>query len=429
MKFQSLKKLISLLSILLLLSSCATLPPPGTHMTDDERQTAKNKCIAQYTLSSAIGGAIFGAAIGALSGGGRGAAKGAIIGGISGGVIGFAASWNHCIALFSNLETYPVADYKQTALDMNYQPSQGDIVEIKDLAISPPTTTPGSTVNLTGKYIVMNADPNAKDIKVVIERGVAGFDEKTKTYKDPSRFEPTEKTIDATNRTNKLDGDFDLPDKVPVGKYKIIVRVTALGKTAMDGTEVEVQKGEKVAYVKPDKAMANQPPLAPSVPAAAEPNKTGAAKPEAEPEKATKPATLKEARAAKDNQDLEGALFQDKNSKIWYLDTEEGIYKLTGDKFVKIGTQAETAKISATAPAATATSDKGGPNKAVGAKSIVEAEKTAQAPTLKEAREARKNQELEGYLFQDSTSKVWYLENEDGTYKLNNGKFVLINRN
>jgi hypothetical protein len=429
MKFAPVKKLIALLLVLMLASSCATLPPPGTHMTDEERQTAKNRCIAQYTISSAIGGAILGAAIGALTDGGRGAAKGAIIGGISGGVIGFAASWNHCIALFSNLETYPVADYKQTALDMNYQPSQGDVVEIKDLAISPPTTTPGSTVNLTGKYIVMNADPNAKDIKVVIERGVAGFDEKTKTYKDPSRFEPTEKTIDATNRTNKLDGDFELPDKVPVGKYKIIVRVTALGKTAVDGVEVEVQKGEKVAYVKPDKAMANQPALAPSAPAAAEPNKTGTARPEAEPEKATKPATLKEARAAKDNQDLEGALFQDKNSKVWYLDTEDGIYKLKGDKFVKIGAQTETAKISEAAPASTATSDKTGPNKGVGAKSLVEPEKTAQAPTLKEAREAKKNQELEGHLFQDSTSKVWYLENEDGTYKLKSGKFVLINRN
>jgi hypothetical protein len=339
MNFKSTKKFISFLLVLMLVSSCATLPPPGTRMTDEERQTAKNKCIAQYTITSAIGGAMLGAAIGALTGGGRGAAKGAIIGGVSGGVIGFAASWNHCIGLFSNLETYPVADYKQTALDMNYQPSQGDVVEIKDLAISPPTATPGSTVNLTGKYIVMNADPNAKDIKVLIERGVAGFNEKTNTYKDPSRFEPTEKTIDATNRTNKLDGDFDLPDKAPVGKYKLIVRVTALGKTAVSGVEVEVQKGEKVAYVKPDKAMAaqattpaavtNQPALAPAAPAAAQPDK-----PEAKSEKTTKPANLDEARAAKDNQDLEGSLFQDSTSKVWYLENEDGTYKLTDGKFV-----------------------------------------------------------------------------------------------
>jgi hypothetical protein len=346
MKLKSIKKFISLLSVLLLLSSCATLPPPGTVMTDEQRQEAKNRCIAQYTLSSALGGALLGAALGALSGGGRGAAKGAIIGGVSGGVIGFAVAWNHCISLFSNLETYPVADYKQTALDMNYQPSQGDVVEIKDLAISPPTATPGSTVNLTGKYIVMNADPNAKDIKVLIERGVAGFDEKTKTFKDPTQYVATEKTIDATNRTNKLDGDFDLPDKAPVGKYKIIVRVTALGKTVAEGVEVEVQKGEKVAYVKPDKAkteqattpavVTNQPAKAPSAPAAAQPNKTGPAKTEAESEQTNKPATLKEARAAKDNQDLEGALFQDNNSKVWYLENEDGTYKLKDGKFVLI---------------------------------------------------------------------------------------------
>ncbi|MHB8123093.1 MAG: glycoside hydrolase family 18 protein [Desulfuromonadaceae bacterium] len=438
MKFQSTKKLISLLLVLILFSSCATLPPPGTPMTDEERQTAKNRCIAQYTVTGALAGAALGALVGYLAGGGKGAITGAVGGGVAGGVIAFAAAWNHCISLFSNLETYPVADYKQTAQDIGYQPSQGDLVEIKDLAISPPTATPGSTVNLTGKYIVMNADPNAKDIKVLIERGVAGFDEKTKTFKDPIRYEPTEKIIDATNRTNKLDGDFDLPDKVPPGKFKIIVRVTALGKTAVDGAEVEVQKGEKVAYVKPDKAMAaqattpatvtNQPALAPSAHAAAEPNKTGAARPEAEPGKGTKPATLKEARAAKKNQDLEGALFQDKNSKVWYLDTEDGIYKLMGDKFVKVGAQTDTAPISAPAPAATATSDKTGPNKG-GAKSLVEPEKAAQAPTLKEAREAKKNQELEGYLFQDSTSKFWYLENEDGTYRLKNGKFVLIRSN
>jgi hypothetical protein len=270
MNFKLTKKFISFLLVLMLTSSCATLPPPGTRMTEEERQTAKNRCIAQYTVTSAIGGALLGAAIGALTGGGRGAARGAIIGGVSGGVIGFAASWNHCIGLFSNLETYPVADYKQTAQDINYQPSQGDVVEIKDLALDPSTANPGTTVNLTGKYIVMNSDPNAKDIKVLIERGVAGFDEKTNRYKDPSRFEPTEKTIDASNRTNKLDGKFDLPDKLPPGKYKFIVRVTALDKTMIDGAELEVVKKEekkgaqeKTSYIVPagDKAMVAIPSL------------------------------------------------------------------------------------------------------------------------------------------------------------------------
>jgi hypothetical protein len=366
MKLASIKKFVSLFLVFVLFSSCATLPPPGTAMTEDQRREAKNRCIAQYTVSSALGGAILGAAIGALTGGGRGAAKGAIIGGVTGGVIGFAAAWNHCISLFSNLETYPVADYKQTALDMNYQPSQGDLVQIKDLAISPPTITPGGTVSLTGKYIVMNADPNAKDIKVVIERGVGGFDEKTKTFKEPSRFEPTEKTIDATNRTNKLDGQFDLPDKVPAGKYKIIVRITALGKTVTEGAEVEVVKGAN---------QGNQEKKASSAP---------------QGEKA-----LSAAPAKPDNAPV---------------------------------SPAAQAKPAPAAPAV-ATAAAAGADKAAGAKGLSGTEKTAQPATLKEAREAKQNQDLDGALFQDKSSKVWYLENEDGTYKLKDGKFVLIHGN
>lgn len=247
----------SVLVVSFFLSSCATLPPPGTALTPEEREKAKSSCIRQYTVSSAVGGALVGAALGALigaaSGGGRGAgigaAAGAGAGALAGGIIGYSRAWNHCMALLSDLNTYPVADYKNTAQAINYKPEQGNVVQIRNLAVSPPTATPGNNINLKGEYIVMNPDEKAQDIKVLIERGVSPFDPQKNAYIPPSRYEPTEKVIDAASRTNKLDGNFELPQDVPDGQYKFMVRVTALDKTVEDGAPLVVHKGK--AYLLP----------------------------------------------------------------------------------------------------------------------------------------------------------------------------------
>ena len=51
-------------------------------------------------------------------------------------------------------------------------------------------------------------------------------------------------------------------------------------------------------------------------------------------------------------------------------------------------------------------------------------EKTA---TLADARKAKKDQRLQGRMFQDSSTKTWFLENQEGTtYKLKNGAFVKL---
>lgn len=247
-----------------LLSSCATLPPPGTALTPEEREKAKSSCIRQYVASSAVGGALVGAALGALigaaGGGGRGAgigaAAGAGFGAIAATLISYAKAWNHCMAAFSDLNTYPVADYKATAQAINYKPEQGNVVELRKLAINPQKAQPGSTLNLTGEYVVMNPDDKAQDIKVTIERGVSPFDQEKNAYIPPSRYEKTEKVIDAASRTNKLDGKFDLPQDVPDGQYKFMVKVTALDKTVEDGVPVIVNKG--IAYLLPDGL---EPPL------------------------------------------------------------------------------------------------------------------------------------------------------------------------
>lgn len=43
-----------------------------------------------------------------------------------------------------------------------------------------------------------------------------------------------------------------------------------------------------------------------------------------------------------------------------------------------------------------------------------------------EASRLKREQGLEGVLFQDSKSKTWYLEDEENTYKLKKGKFIKI---
>ena len=131
------KSLSVLLVCVFLLSSCASvLPDPSQIRTEDERIDARNKCIAMYTAGGAAAGALAGALIG-------GSWKSAGVGALVGGGFGFLVAWGHCLSLYSTLQSQPVAGYQQTARQVGYNPSQGDVVKVQGFNVTPGTITPG----------------------------------------------------------------------------------------------------------------------------------------------------------------------------------------------------------------------------------------------------------------------------------------------
>jgi len=227
-------KSVSLLLVcVFLLSSCASvLPDPSQIRTEEERIDARNKCIAMYTAGGAAAGALAGALIG-------GDWKAAGIGALVGGGFAFLAAWGHCLNLYSTLQSQPVAGYQQTARQVGYSPSQGNVTKVQSFNVSPGTITPGQTVNLGGSYYVM-APEGAKEMKVTETRYVKFF--------DPSKNEWTnlggvDQEITAAPGLRKADGKFDIPKDVPEGKYRIGFKVASAGKEDTVERDLVVKKG------------------------------------------------------------------------------------------------------------------------------------------------------------------------------------------
>jgi len=211
-------KSVSLLLVcVFLLSSCASvLPDPSQIRTEEERIDARNKCIAMYTAGGAAAGALLGGLIGSDW-------KAAGIGAPMGGGLAFLAAWGHCLNLYSTLQSTPVAGYQQTAQQVGYNPTQGNMTKIQGFNVTPGTINPGQTVNLGGSYYVM-APQGAKEMKVTETRYVKFF--------DPSKNEWTnlggiDQEITAAPGLRKADGKFDIPKDVPEGKYRIGFKVAS----------------------------------------------------------------------------------------------------------------------------------------------------------------------------------------------------------
>lgn len=106
---------------------------------------------AAGTAVGAAGGAVAG---GLLTHGATGAVVGGLIGALAGGLIGNALDTKR-------------ADQVNTASMYNYDPAQGTVVRIQDVAVEPPTATPGEQVNLVAHYAVLT--PRPEDEITVVE--------------------------------------------------------------------------------------------------------------------------------------------------------------------------------------------------------------------------------------------------------------------
>lgn len=112
---------IAFLIIIIFFQTSCGLPPPGTALTPEERESAKKKCIAQHVIVGAAGSAF--------------------------------------------LNTFPVAGYQETAKIEGYNPNEGNVVKIKSFSSSPKEVRAGGKVQLNGSYYVM-APEDIKDAKV-----------------------------------------------------------------------------------------------------------------------------------------------------------------------------------------------------------------------------------------------------------------------
>lgn len=230
-------KFIKITAIIILsvfiLTSCG-LPPPGTSLTPEEREEAKNKCIAQY-----VGvGAIVGGIAGALIGGGKRAGVGAAIGAVAGGVLAYLIAYGKCVAYFSDLNTFPVAGYQDTLRNEGYKPDQGDVVKIKNFSSTPKEVKLGDKVQLNGSYYIM-APKDIKEVKVKETRTLYYFDSSKKEWVE---LGPAENEVTASLGTRKADGAIDIPKDLPEGRYRIDFKVAALGKEDVASTEYVVKK-------------------------------------------------------------------------------------------------------------------------------------------------------------------------------------------
>ncbi len=235
-------KMIALLAAAAFLSAaCATPPKPGTALTAQEREEAKKQCIAKHTALGALGGAVGGAVIGMLTGGRAAsrAAAGAAVGAVAGGALAFALAYGQCIALYSDLQSFPEAGAEETARKIGYTPDQGYVTRIERFAVEPAGVAPGRSVSLDGAYFVMGPDPN-QDLKVVETRTVHYYDAGAKGWKE---LGSVDQPVTAAPGTRRAEGSFELPADVPEGRYKIVMKVAANGKEDQAARELVVEKG------------------------------------------------------------------------------------------------------------------------------------------------------------------------------------------
>ncbi len=243
--------MFGLILTLFIFNSCATTPPPGTALTPEERAKAQKQCIANYTATGAATGALTGALTGLLASGGRRQTDGALVGGavgaVTGGTLAFLAAYGHCMALFSDLKSYPVAGARETAQKIGYTPSQGYRVKIENFFLNPDGISPGGRFELNGTYYIM-APEGTREVKVMESRTLYFLNPEDRQWKE---LGTTTNEITSGLGTRRTDGHVDLPKEAPEGNYQFSLKILALQKEDKVIRPFKIQKGLAMGPIKP----------------------------------------------------------------------------------------------------------------------------------------------------------------------------------
>jgi hypothetical protein len=217
-----------------MLAACGTLPPPGTKLTAQQRAEAQQNCVSQYIVGGAVGGALLGMLVSSKQDRFQGAAVGAAVG----GAFAYSIAWGKCLAYYSDVNSFPVADARQTAAAVGYTPTRGNEVKIQNFTVTPNQIGPGGTLSLKGSYYVMSPE-GLQQVKVIEKRTVHFFDPQENTWKE---LGSEETPVTAALGSRRSEGQTGMPKEVAEGRYRVTFKVSALGREDQASQEIFIKK-------------------------------------------------------------------------------------------------------------------------------------------------------------------------------------------
>lgn len=235
MRRSSLKPVVLVVLVSFLFTAFAALPSTTAALTAEERESARNQCLAKYTAVGAVGGALLGGLLGRKGS----KTEGVLIGAAAGGALSFAVAWGHCLSLYSNLDSQPMADERTTAGRVGYSSSRGYVVKIENFSINPEGISPGGKIQMNGSYYVM-APEGGREVKINETRVISYFDASEDGWKE---LGTVDKELTSYLGTRRIEGVFDMPADVPEGNYRITLRIKAMGREDSMTRDFKVRRG------------------------------------------------------------------------------------------------------------------------------------------------------------------------------------------
>ena len=195
-------KIIAVALVLLLsvsFMSCTT--PSGTY--DPGRSTA----------AGALGGAAAGAAIGSIIGAATGSpATGAWVGAASGAIVGGIGG-----ALYARHMNQQTRNRAAAAQQYNYSGSQGAVVDINEVRVSPTSVRPGQSIDIYTTYTILT--PQDTPAQVTLYREVR---RNGQVVGQPHSAQATNQ-----NGTHQDRVAFTVPSSAPPGSYTVTNRIAS----------------------------------------------------------------------------------------------------------------------------------------------------------------------------------------------------------
>jgi len=160
-----------------------------------------------------LGGAATGAALGAIIGAATGSpATGAWIGAASGALVGGVGAY-----LYAQHKNSEIRDQRAAAAAYNYQPAQGNVVNIDQAYANPSVAGPGQQVNLGMQYTILT--PANAPVSLTLVREVR--------YQGQLLGQPYQTTVSNANGTFSDSVAYSLPSNASPGNYTVTNRVVS----------------------------------------------------------------------------------------------------------------------------------------------------------------------------------------------------------
>lgn len=165
------------------------------------------------TAAGALGGAAAGAAIGSIIGAATGSpATGAWVGGATGAIAGGLGGY-----LYSAHQNRLAYDRNTAARSYSYQPSQGNLVNIDRVTVSPSSVSPGQRVNMQMTYTLLS--PTNVPTSVSISREI--------TKDGATIAQPYQTQVSNVNGTYSDQVGYTVPRNATPGTYTVTSRITS----------------------------------------------------------------------------------------------------------------------------------------------------------------------------------------------------------